>query len=60
MKEATGEVSMTVITIVLVGIVLTIAMVLFGKDGSPGRDWINTMFFNLTDAADDATDDATR
>ena len=48
MKEATGEVSMTVITIVLIGIVLTIAMGLFGNPNAPGRQWINNTFTNMT------------
>ena len=48
MKEATGEVSMTVITIVLIGIVLAIAMGLFGGEDSIGRQWINNTFTNMT------------
>lgn len=46
MKEATGEVSMTVITIILVGVVLVIGMFLFGEDDSIGRQWIQDMFNN--------------
>ena len=48
MKEATGEVSMTVITIVLIAIVLGIAMALFGNENSIGRKWINDTFTELT------------
>ena len=49
MKEATGEVSGTVITIVLIGIVLAIAMGLFGSEESIGRQWIYNTFENITD-----------
>lgn len=48
MKEATGEVSMTVITIVLIAIVLGIATFLFGTEDSIGRQWIVNTFTNLT------------
>lgn len=48
MKEATGEVSMTVITIVLIAIVLGIAMFLFGSEDSIGRKWIVNTFTELT------------
>ena len=48
MKEATGEVSMTVITIVLVAIVLGIGVFLFGSDKSVGRQWIESKFTDLT------------
>ena len=48
MKEATGEVSMTVITIVLIAIVLGIAMFLFGGNNSIGRQWIVHTFTNMT------------
>ena len=44
MKEAKGEVSMTVITIVLVAIVLGIATALFAGENSPGRKWSNNTF----------------
>lgn len=44
MKEATGETSMTVITIVLVGLVLAIGTWLFGSNDSLGRMWIKNTF----------------
>lgn len=47
MKEATGEVSTTVITIVLLSIVLGIAMFLFGTENSIGRQWIYNSFNNF-------------
>ena len=58
MKEATGEVSMTVITIVLVAIVLGIATALFAAPSSPGRQWINNTFSKITGAGDTAADKA--
>lgn len=58
MKEATGEVSMTVITIVLVAIVLGIATALFAAPTSPGRQWINNTFDKITGAGDRAADRA--
>ena len=48
MKEATGEVSMTVITIVLLVAVLGIGMWLFGSENSIGRTWIKNTFENIT------------
>lgn len=44
MKEATGEVSMTVITIVLVALVLALGTWLFAGENSIGRKWIEEMF----------------
>lgn len=44
MKEATGEVSMTVITIVILALLVGIGTWLFGKDDSPARKWINDLF----------------
>lgn len=44
MKEATGETSMTVITIVLVGLVLAIGTWLFKDEDSIGRKWIKDTF----------------
>ncbi len=44
MKEATGEVSMTVITIVILAAVLGIGTWLFGKEDSIGRQWIKNTF----------------
>lgn len=54
MKEATGEVSMTVITIILIVIVLGIGTALFGGNNSPGRQWINSIFNNMTKTGNDA------
>ena len=59
MKEATGEVSMTVITIVLVAVVLGIAMFLFGSDDSIGRKWIEKTFTDMT-GVDTGLDDYTK
>ena len=44
MKEAAGEVSGTVITIVLLGLVLAIGVWLFGGENSIGRKWIQNTF----------------
>lgn len=44
MKEATGEVSMTVITIVILALVLGIGIWLFAGDDSIGRQWIRDTF----------------
>lgn len=52
MKEATGEVSMTVITIVLLVAVLGIGMWLFGGKDSPGRDWIEKTFKQISNTDD--------
>jgi len=43
MKEATGEVSMTVITIVLLALLVGIGTWLFSANG-PAREWINNFF----------------
>ena len=48
MKEATGEVSGTVITIVLVGAVLGIGYWLFVGENAIGRKWIINTFENQT------------
>lgn len=48
MKEATGEVSMTVITIVLVGIILALGSWLFAGENSIGRQWIRDTFEDQT------------
>lgn len=56
MKEATGEVSMTVITIVLLVVVLGIGMFLFGSEKSSGRKWIENTFNNITNKGDNAMD----
>lgn len=57
MKEATGEVSMTVVTIILIVIVLGIATALFGKEDSVGRKWINDTFNKMTGTGNDAIND---
>ena len=56
MKEATGEVSMTVITIVLLVVVLGIGMFLFGSEKSIVRKWIENTFNNITNKGDNAMD----
>lgn len=43
MKEATGEVSMTVITIVILALLVGIGTWLFGSKG-PARPWIENLF----------------
>lgn len=48
MKETTGEVSMTVITIVLVGLVLALGTWLFAGEDSIGRNWIKNTFEDQT------------
>ncbi len=58
MKEATGEVSMTVVTIILIVIVLGIATALFGKEDSVGRKWINDTFTKMTNRGDTEMDNA--
>lgn len=52
MKEATAEVSMTVITIVLLVAVLGIGMWLFGSKDSPGRTWIENTFNKIGNTTD--------
>ena len=48
MKEATGETSMTVITIVIVGLILAIGTWLFAGEDSIGRQWIRGTFEEQT------------
>ena len=48
MEEATGETSMTVITIVIVGLILAIATWLFAGEDSIGRKWIKNTFEKQT------------
>ena len=43
MKEATGEVSMTVITIVILALLVGVGTWLFSSNG-PARNWINDFF----------------
>ena len=56
MKEATGEVSMTVITIVILVAVLGIGMFLFGSKNSVARQWIEKTFNDITNKGDNAMD----
>lgn len=44
MKEATGEVSMTVVTIVILALLLAIGTWLFGGEDAVGRNWIGDKF----------------
>lgn len=44
MKEATGEVSMTVVTIVILALLIGIGTWLFGNEDSPARKWIDNLF----------------
>ena len=44
MKEATGEVSMTVIVIVVLALVLGIGTWLFSGENAPARRWIKDTF----------------
>ena len=47
MKEATGEVSMTVVTVVILAVLVGLATWLF-SDGGPARDWFDDFFTNNT------------
>ncbi len=53
MKEATGEVSMTVITIVILALVLGIGTWLFAGEDSIGRQWIRDTFEENTGVSTD-------
>ena len=44
MKEATGEVSGTVITIIIVALLLGIGTWLFSGDNAPAKKWIENIF----------------
>lgn len=44
MKEATGEVSGTVVTIVIVAAILGIGAWLFVGENAPAREWIKGIF----------------
>ena len=44
MKEATGEVSGTVITIIIVALLAGIGTWLFAGDKAPARKWIENVF----------------
>lgn len=48
MKEATGEVSMTVITIVILALLVGIGTWLFAANG-PARNWIEDLFNKQVD-----------
>ena len=48
MKEATGEVSGTVVTIVIVALLLGIGTWLFSGDNAPAKKWIENMFEKQT------------
>ena len=48
MKEATGEVSMTVITIVILALLVGIGTWLFAGEDAIGRRWIENMFEQQT------------
>ena len=58
MKEATGEVSMTVVTIVVVALVLGIATWLFSGENSVGRNWISNLFQDMTEESQEHMDGA--
>lgn len=47
MKEATGEVSMTVVTVVILAVLVGLATWLFSEDG-PARTWFEDFFENNT------------
>lgn len=46
MKEATGEVSMTVITIVILALLVGLATWLFSGENAPAKRWLNDLFEN--------------
>ena len=48
MKESTGEVSMTVVTIVILALLIGIGTWLFGNANSPARKWIDDLFNRQT------------
>ena len=48
MKEATGEVSMTVITIVILALLVGIGTWLFAGNDAPAKKWIENMFEQQT------------
>lgn len=52
MKEATGEVSMTVITIVILAFLIGIGTWLFGSETSPARQWLFDLFQDSVDDRD--------
>ena len=50
MKEATGEVSMTVITIVILALLVAIGTWLFAGENAPAKKWIQNIFEENTGA----------
>jgi len=44
MKEATGEVSMTVITIVILALLVGLGTWLFAGDDAPAKEWLTGLF----------------
>ncbi len=50
MKEATGEVSMTVITIVILALLVAIGTWLFAGENAPAKKWIQNIFEEKTGA----------
>ena len=51
MKEATGEVSMTVITIVILALLVAIVTWLFAGENAPAKKWIQNIFEEKTGAS---------
>lgn len=51
MKEATGEVSMTVITIVILALLVAIGTWLFTGENAPAKKWIQNIFEEKTGAS---------
>ena len=51
MKEATGEVSMTVITIVILALLVAIGTWLFAGENAPAKKWIQDIFEEKTGAS---------
>lgn len=51
MKEATGEVSMTVITIVIIALLVAIGTWLFAGENAPAKKWIQNIFEEKTGAS---------
>lgn len=51
MKEATGEVSMTVITIVILALLVAIGTLLFAGENAPAKKWIQNIFEEKTGAS---------
>jgi len=56
MKEATGEVSMTVITIVILALLVGIGTWLFAGENAPAREWIEELFEKQVGEYDNAID----